>query len=344
MRSTPPTTRDTRVSSFEALASPRTVLAEQPLTESAQATVQQARHEFREALAGRDERQVVICGPCSIHDPESAVDYARRLLRVREQVSDRLLVIMRAYFEKPRTTIGWKGLIYDPHRDESHDMNRGVREARRILLQINEMGLPCATEFLDPIVPQYTADLVSWAAIGARTTESQTHRQMASGLSMPVGFKNATDGTLQGALDAMLAATHPQSFLGIDPEGQTSIVRTVGNQDVHMILRGGARGPNYSREHVESVMSSLEGRTSNARPVMIDCSHGNSNKDYRLQPVVFREVQRHVEQGERGVLGLMLESHLVAGKQPMGESLVYGQSITDGCISWEETEDLLLGA
>jgi 3-deoxy-7-phosphoheptulonate synthase len=334
-------TRDTRVSRFDALVSPREALASQPLTDEAGETVWRAREEIRDTLAGRDNRLLIVTGPCSIHDPASALEYAERLLALREDVRDRFLVVMRTYFEKPRTTVGWKGLIYDPRRDESYDMNEGLRQARALLLQINAMGLPCATEFLDPIVPQYTADLVAWAAIGARTTESQTHRQMASGLSMTVGFKNSTDGSLQGALDAMLASTHAQSFLGIDPDGRTSIVRTRGNPDVHIILRGGTSGPNYSREHVASVQALLGETTRNARAVMIDCSHGNSSKDYRKQPGVFRDVIARARHGEPGVLGLMLESHLVEGKQALGDQLVYGQSITDACIGWAETETLL---
>ena len=334
-------TSNIRVSRFEPLATPREVLTEIPAGDAALATVTNARRLLRAALAGTDDRLVVICGPCSIHDPVSALEYARRLRDLSERVHDRYIVIMRAYFEKPRTTIGWKGLIYDPARDDSHDMNRGLREARRILLAINELGLPCATEFLDPIVPQYTADLVTWAAIGARTTESQTHRQMASGLSMPVGFKNATDGSVQSALDAMLAATHAQSFLGIDPSGSTSIVRTTGNPDVHLILRGGTSGPNYDAATVNAVVGALAGYPPGVRPVMVDCSHGNSNKDYQRQSAVFRDVLTAISNGQRGVLGVMLESHLVEGRQPMGPDLVYGQSITDGCIGWEETEGLL---
>ncbi len=336
-----PGARDTRVSSFEPLSSPRAVLTELPLTQAAGATVMRARHELREALAGRDRRTVVVVGPCSIHDPASALDYASRLAALRDETREQLLIIMRTYFEKPRTTIGWKGMIYDPGRDESHDMNTGLREARKLLLEINALGMPCATEFLDPIVPQYTADLVAWAAIGARTTESQTHRQMASGLSMPVGFKNSTDGSVQPALDAMLASTHAQSFLGIDPDGQTCIVRTLGNPDVHLILRGGTSGPNYSAEQVASVRALIGDQGSSARSVMIDCSHGNSAKDYRKQPAVFRDVAARIASGEVGLLGLMLESHLVEGKQSMGANLVYGQSITDGCIGWESTEQLL---
>lgn len=335
------TTADIRVSRFEPLVTPREVLAELPATAAALETVTNGRRLIRAALGGTDPRQVVICGPCSIHDPASALDYARRLVALAERVRDRYIVIMRTYFEKPRTTIGWKGLIYDPARDESYDMNRGLREARTLLLAINGLGLPCATEFLDPIVPQYTADLVTWAAIGARTTESQTHRQMASGLSMPVGFKNATDGSVQSALDAMLAATHAQSFLGIDPSGTTSIVRTTGNPDVHLILRGGTSGPNHDAATVSAVVETLDHYPVASRPVMIDCSHGNSNKDYRRQAGVFRDVRAAVANGQRGVLGLMLESNLVEGRQAMGPELVYGQSITDGCIGWEETEELL---
>ncbi len=341
--SNPSATRDVRVSSFEPLDSPRAVLGDLPIDAVSRETVTRARHDLREALAGRDGRVVVISGPCSIHDPDSAIEYAQRLAALRKEVGERFILIMRTYFEKPRTTIGWKGLIYDPDRDESHDMNRGLRDARRILLTINSLGLPCATEFLDPIVPQYTADLVAWAAIGARTTESQTHRQMASGLSMPVGFKNATDGSLQGALDAMLAATHAQSFLGIDPDGKTSIVRTRGNPDVHVILRGGNRTSNYSRSHVAAVKAELLERMTTARPVMVDCSHGNSAKDFRKQSPVFRDVIEQVSDdgAQSGIIGLMLESHLVEGRQDMGDNLVYGQSITDSCIGWELTEELL---
>jgi 3-deoxy-7-phosphoheptulonate synthase len=335
-----PETRDVRVSRFERLVSPREVLAELPIGERALETVASAREALRAALAGDDRRLVVVAGPCSIHDPKSAIEYAERLLALRQATADRLLVIMRTYFEKPRTTVGWKGLIYDPHLDESYDMNAGLRAARTLLLKINEMGLPCATEFLDPIVPQYTADLVAWAAIGARTTESQTHRQMASGLSMPVGFKNSTDGGVQPAVDAMLASMHAQSFLGIDPDGRTSIVRTNGNPDVHLILRGGSRGPNYSAGDVTAAQTMM-GAGALPRSVMIDCSHGNSGKDYRAQPRVFREVVKRWSAGESQLLGVMLESHLVEGRQSAGGSMTYGQSITDGCIGWDATAELL---
>jgi 3-deoxy-7-phosphoheptulonate synthase len=333
-------TRDVRVSRFERLVSPREVLAELPIGDRARETVARAREELRSALAGDDQRLVVVAGPCSVHDPKSAIEYAERLLAVRRATADRLLVIMRTYFEKPRTTVGWKGLIYDPHLDESYDMNAGLREARSLLLRINEMGLPCATEFLDPIVPQYTADLVAWAAIGARTTESQTHRQMASGLSMPVGFKNSTDGGVQPAVDAMLASMHAQSFLGIDPDGRTSIVRTNGNPDVHLILRGGSRGPNYAAADVSAALAMM-GTGAHPRSVMIDCSHGNSGKEYREQPRVFREVVDRWRAGERQLLGVMLESHLIEGRQSAGTTMTYGQSITDGCIGWDDTDRLL---
>mgnify|MGYP001575926760 FL=1 len=334
---------DLHVLRFELLATPFSVLTEIPLSDAAAATVATGREEIREALAGRDPRLVVIAGPCSIHEADSALEYAERLMALRTACAERLIVVMRAYFEKPRTTVGWKGLIYDPARDESYDVNRGLREARRILLEINALGLPCATEFLDPIVPQYTADLVAWAAIGARTTESQTHRQLASGLSMPVGFKNSTDGSLQAALDAMTAALRPQAFLGIDPVGQTSIVHTSGNPDVHLVLRGGASGPNFSVAEVAEARTQLARVSRQPRALLVDCSHDNSGKDFRRQPEVCTELAGRVRRGEQGILGLMLESHLVEGRQPIGPGLTYGQSITDGCIGWSQTEELLRG-
>ena len=319
---------------------PDELLRALPLSEAARVTVEAGRRDLRAALAGRDPRLVVLAGPCSIHDPSSALEYAGRVAALRRELSGRLILVMRAYFEKPRTTIGWKGLIYDPACDESYDVGRGLRTAREVLLAINELGVPCATEFLDPIVPQYTADLVSWAAIGARTTESQTHRQMASGLSMPVGFKNSTDGGLQTAVDAMAAALRPQAFLGIDPQGRTSLVHTRGNPDVHLVLRGGTSGPNHSSRHFALAGELLAPVSSHPRPILVDCSHANSGKDYRRQPVVFRELLGRLA-GPGGLLGMMLESHLVEGSQPIGPRPVYGQSITDGCIGWEETEALL---
>jgi len=337
----PRDTRDIRVQGFEPLVTPHEVLTEFPLRDKARETVIGGRRELREALAGQDDRLVIIAGPCSIHDPDAVLEYARRMARLRTQLADRLIIVMRTYFEKPRTTIGWKGFLYDPACDASYDINRGLREARKILLEINELGLPCATEFLDPIVPQYTSDLISWAAIGARTTESQTHRQMASGLSMPVGFKNATDGGLQVALDAMTAATHAHAFLGIDGAGQTSIVRTCGNSDVHIVLRGGNDGPNFTRAHIAFARVALEGATGHPRPILVDCSHANCNGDFHRQAVVFEDALAQAAAGERSILGMMLESHLVEGKQQIGDDLVHGQSITDACIGWEQTSTLL---
>ena len=335
-------TQNLRIKSFEPLESPASVLLQRPATPAAEATVRHGRAEMRQALAGQDERLVVICGPCSIHDPKAALEYAQRLVALRRKIEDRILLVMRVYFEKPRTTVGWKGLINDPHMDGSHDIVHGLKLAREILLGINEMGLPAATEFLDPIVPQYTSDLVSWAAIGARTTESQTHRQMASGLSMPVGFKNATDGSLQVALDAMVSARAAHAFVGIDIDGRTSIVKTLGNPDVHLVLRGGGGKSNYSKADVAYTKALLEGQEK-PRQIMIDCSHGNSNKNYLHQPRVFDEVLAQVLAGETAILGLMLESHLVEGRQEIGprEQMTYGQSVTDACIHWDDTAELL---
>ena len=334
-------TQDVRVVGFEKLESPTAIQAAVPLTTKARTTVVQGRSELRQALCGDDKRMVVIAGPCSIHDPKSALDYAERLAALREELGDRYIMVMRVYFEKPRTTVGWKGFIYDPDRDGTAQMGRGLIEGRKLLLAINELGLPCATEFLDPIVPHYMADLVAWAAIGARTTESQTHRQMASGLSMPVGFKNATDGSLQVAVDAMQSASQPHAFLGIDGSGHTSIVRTTGNPDVHMVLRGGGGKSNYSRADIAYVNVLLEEAKASNRPILVDCSHANSNRDYRKQPQVFDSVIAQMTAPTPALLGVMLESHLVEGKQSLGPDLTYGQSITDACIGWEETERLL---
>ena len=337
-------TTNLRVLSFEPLDPPSALIAAQPLSEAAAATVLAGRSELRLALSGQDQRLVVIAGPCSIHDPAAALEYAGRLKALREKVKDRILLLMRVYFEKPRTTVGWKGLVNDPHMDGSNDIIHGLTLGRDILLKINELGVPCATEFLDPIVPQYTSDLVSWAAIGARTTESQTHRQMASGLSMPVGFKNATDGGLQVALDAMVSARARHAFVGIDGEGRTAIVKTAGNPDVHLVLRGGGGKANYSKADIAYTKALLEAK-GGERLIMIDCSHGNSNKNFLLQPRVFEEVVQQFIAGETSLLGLMVESHLVAGKQDLGkEPLVYGQSVTDGCIGWDSTEQVLLEA
>ncbi len=340
----PKSISNVRVTEFDLLRTPRELASAYPLHDEVNRVVADGRASLRECLAGSDRRFVVIVGPCSIHEPQSALEYATRLAGLRAQVADKMVLVMRVYFEKPRTTVGWKGLITDPDHDGSDDMNRGLEEARKILLAINGLGLPCATEFLDPIVPQYVADLVSWAAIGARTTESQTHRQMASGLSMPVGFKNSTDGGLEVAVHAMETASAPHAFLGINVDGQTSVVRTTGNPDTHVVLRGGGGKSNYSRADIAYTRALLGEAGAGPRAIMVDCSHANSGKDYRKQPVVFGSVIEQVVAGEEALLGVMLESHLVEGRQALSESMTYGQSVTDGCIGWETTEELLLGA
>lgn len=335
-----PAQSNVHVSGFELLATPEAVLAEMPVSAAAAETVRQARSDIRNALAGRDARLVIIVGPCSIHDVDAGMEYAHRLADVRRRTTDRLIVVMRAYFEKPRTTVGWKGLINDPHLDGSYDMAAGLEAARRLLLAANELHLPCATEFLDPIVPQYIADLVTWAAIGARTTESQTHREMASGLSMPVGFKNATDGQLVPAVNALVSARSAQAFLGVDSAGRSSIVRTTGNPDVHIVLRGGGGKSNYSADDIAGACAAL-GASSDARPVLVDCSHDNSGRDYRNQPGVFRCLLEQYATGRKAILGMMLESNLVSGSQKLGSPLARGRSITDECIDWATTDQLL---
>ena len=335
---------NTRVECFEPLTPPASVCRKIPRSAEAAKTVAAGRQALADALAGKDSRFVIVTGPCSIHDPKAAFEYASRLNVISNRVAEKILLIMRVYFEKPRTTVGWKGLISDPDLNGSNDIARGLGLARDILLQINEMGMPAASEFLDPIVPQYTSDLVSWAAIGARTTESQTHRQMASGLSMPVGFKNATDGGLQVAIDAMESARHKHAFVGIDDEGRTSVVRTTGNPDVHIVLRGGAEKPNYFPEDVSATRRLLKS-VGTRREIMIDCSHGNSSKDFRKQPDVFQQVVDQYAAGDRSILGVMLESHLHEGKQSLDSvPLKYGVSVTDGCIGWQDTESLILDA
>jgi 3-deoxy-7-phosphoheptulonate synthase len=325
------------------LISPREVKEKLPLPNTSALLVLKTRQAIREIIHGRDqERLVIIVGPCSIHDPEAAYDYAARLQRVMQATEDQLVIVMRTYFEKPRTTIGWKGLINDPHLDGSCDIATGLERARSILLQVTQMGLPCAVEMLDPVTPQYLADLVSWAAIGARTIESQTHREMASGLSMPIGFKNGTDGRLEIALHAMISASHPHSFLGINQDGMTAMIKTTGNPDRHMVLRGGNE-PNYGPEDIARA-AALMAEQNIPRPVMVDCSHGNSNKDHTRQGIVAREVLSQYQAGQKAIMGLMLESNLHAGKQTWSASapLKYGVSITDACIGWEDTETLLL--
>lgn len=335
-------THNLRVVDTTALPTPAQIASRIPLSDRAADTVIESRRTIQAILTGEDRRKLVIVGPCSIHDPEAAMDYARQLEAFRPEVDDRLLIVMRVYFEKPRTTVGWKGLINDPHLDGTYDIPTGISLARRILLGVADLGLPAATELLDPIIPQYIADLISWCAIGARTTESQTHREMASGLSMPVGFKNGTDGNLETAINAMMAAARPHSFLGIDHDGRVGVVRTAGNPFGHVVLRGGSTGPNYEAEAVESAGLRLQEADAYAK-LMIDCSHGNSNKDYRRQAVVSSEVARQLRTGSPHVLGVMIESNLVGGSQKLTarDSLCYGQSITDACVDFETTKTML---
>ena len=331
---------------FIPLISPRELKARLPLTPQSKRTLIDSRGAISSILEGRDQRLLVVVGPCSIHDEAAAIEYAERLAPLARRTADRLVVVMRVYFEKPRTTIGWKGLINDPHLDGSFDIAEGLRRARAILLHVTGLGLPTASEMLDPISPQYTADLLSWASIGARTTESQTHRQMASGLSMPVGFKNGTDGNLQIAIDAMAAARHPHSFLGIDEDGLTCIVQTAGNPQCHLILRGGRSGPNFDAVSIAGAVHGLKDANLPTR-LVVDCSHANSEKDYHNQAAVFRSVLNQRLRGERNMVGMMVESHLNEGKQALtGDlgKLKYGVSITDACIGWEETERLIEAA
>lgn len=335
-------TQDLNIRENSALVAPKSLKAEVPMTPEANRTVVEGRREIKRILSKEDDRLLVVAGPCSIHDPEAAIDYAEKLLRLRQEQADSLCVVMRVYFEKPRTTVGWKGLVYDPNLDGSDDLASGLALARRLLLQINEMGLPAAVEMLDPITPQYNADLVSWAAIGARTTESQTHREMASGLSMPVGFKNSTEGVLQVAVDAMQAARHPHTFVGIDQEGRTSVVRTRGNDWGHLVLRGGAR-PNYEPESIAQAEECMA-KAGIEPAIMVDCSHANSGKKHENQEKVWDEVMRQRTAGSRNIIGVMLESNLFEGNQKVAnglQGLRYGVSITDECIGWETTERLL---
>ncbi|HEX6291894.1 MAG TPA: 3-deoxy-7-phosphoheptulonate synthase [Herpetosiphonaceae bacterium] len=338
----PATTRDLRVTGIRALVPPVILLEQLPLTEAGMAAVRSARTEIIDILDQRDDRLVVVVGPCSIHDPVAARDYAQRLTALADALVQDLRIVMRVYFEKPRTTVGWKGLINDPHLDGSFAVNDGLYLARRLLLDIVALRLPIACEFLDPISPQFFADAVAWAAIGARTTESQVHRNLASGLSMPVGFKNGTGGGVQMAIDAVRAAASPHSFLGVTDQGLAAIITTRGNADCHVILRGGRSGPNYDAESVGRVLESLR-RADLPTRLMIDASHDNSRKDERRQPAVVAEIGAQVAGGTRGIVGVMLESFLVEGRQDLTDPsrLVYGQSITDGCMGWETTSAIL---
>jgi 3-deoxy-7-phosphoheptulonate synthase len=335
-------TDDLRIKWTRVVLPPVFLEEELPLTEKAAATVYNTRAAIGEILAGRDRRLLVVVGPCSIHDTNAAREYAGRLKRALPEFSRELLIAMRVYFEKPRTTIGWKGLINDPHLDQSYKINDGLRMARHLLLDLAEMGVPAGTEFLDVMTPQYLAPLVSWGAIGARTTESQVHRQLVSGLSCPVGFKNATSGDVQIAIEAVLSAAHPHTFLGHTKSGQSAIFVTTGNPDCHVILRGGRKSVNYTAEAVSQVAGQLEQAGLSAR-VMIDCSHANSGKDYKRQGAVCREVAAQIRAGSECIMGIMLESNLVEGAQKLAANsqLTYGQSITDACIGWDETYELL---
>src|SRR5581483_4372895 len=331
-------TQNLHVVKTEPLVPPAVLKAELPASDAIYEVVVRARATVRDVITGRDRRLLAVVGPCSIHDPEAALEYAHRLAGLRERIAGHVAVMMRVYFEKPRTTIGWKGLINDPHLNGTHDMQLGLRLARKLLLDINALGLPAGTELLDPITPQYLADLISWTAIGARTTESQTHREMASGLSMPVGFKNSTDGNLQVAVDALASARHPHTFLGITEEGRTAVVHTRGNPDTHIILRGGRR-PNYDAASIAECEALLARAGLPAR-VLVDCSHAQTGKDYTRQPEVLADLVRQVRGGTRAIMGFMLESNLGAGSQKLlggREGLRYGVSITDACIDWETT-------
>jgi 3-deoxy-7-phosphoheptulonate synthase len=334
-------TDDVRIREIKELLPPIAHLYELPISDQAAKLIVNTRREISALLHGDDDRLLVVIGPCSIHDVKAAEEYAERLLVWREKYKQDIVVVMRVYFEKPRTTVGWKGLINDPHLDESYDINAGLRIARRLLLSLNNKGMPAATEFLDMITPQYFADLISWGAIGARTTESQVHRELASGLSCPVGFKNGTDGNLRIAIDAIRAAGEPHHFLSVTKTGHSAIVSTAGNRDCHVILRGG-KEPNYSSTHVRAAESELIA-VGLPQKLMVDFSHANSRKDYRRQMEVARDVATQIAGGEHNIFGVMVESHLVAGQQSQkpGVELTYGQSITDGCIGWDDTEKML---
>ncbi|MES9880077.1 MAG: 3-deoxy-7-phosphoheptulonate synthase [Sedimenticola sp.] len=334
---------NTNVAEERVLVSPADFKRQLPLSEQGEALVWKGRHTIKDIFTRKDPRLLVVTGPCSIHDVEAAKEYATRLMRLHEELGDTLYIVMRIYFEKPRTTVGWKGLINDPRMDDSFNIEEGLPKARELLLWLAELGLPAATEALDPISPQYMGDLFSWAAIGARTTESQTHREMASGLSMPVGFKNGTDGGLEVAINALQSASHPHSFLGINRQGQVAVIKTKGNVCGHIILRGGNGLPNYDSVHVALCEEALR-KAQLSENIMIDCSHGNSSKQPELQPLVADNVASQILEGNRSIIGIMLESNINAGNQSIPKDLSqleYGVSVTDGCIDWETSEKLL---
>lgn len=334
-------TDDIRIESIKAVASPSLICEELPITEQAAKTTALTRDVIHGILHGKDDRLIVITGPCSIHDIDAAKEYASKLKPLIDGHADELLIIMRVYFEKPRTTVGWKGLINDPDLDDSFNINKGLRMARQLLLDLNQMGVPAGTEYLDLITPQYVTDLISWGAIGARTTESQCHRELASGLSCPVGFKNGTYGTTKIAVDAIGSATRPHNFLSLRKEGNAAIFSTQGNPDCHIILRGG-KEPNYDAESVDNVSKELEAANLPAN-IMIDLSHANSRKKHEAQTEVGNAVAKQIANGDRRIIGTMIESHLVAGRQDVvaGQKLVYGQSITDACLGWDNTVELI---
>ncbi|MFB2685398.1 3-deoxy-7-phosphoheptulonate synthase AroG [Shewanella mangrovisoli] len=332
---------DVRINEVKELLPPIAILERFPASENAAATVFNARQSIHNILASQDDRLLVVIGPCSIHDPKAALEYGQRLVALRERYQDQLEVVMRVYFEKPRTTVGWKGLINDPYMDNSFKLNDGLRTARKLLVDLNDSGMPTAGEFLDMITPQYVADMMCWGAIGARTTESQVHRELASGLSCPVGFKNGTDGTIKVAIDAIGAANAPHHFLSVTKFGHSAIVSTKGNPDCHIILRGG-REPNYSASHVAQISEQLK-KAKLVDNIMIDFSHANSSKQYQRQMEVANDVAEQLAAGNKAIFGVMVESHLVEGRQDLieGQALCYGQSITDACIGWDDTERLL---
>lgn len=337
------TLENSNINSLERLITPKEFKAELPVTDSVSNHVEKSRRTLRNILDRKDDRLIIIVGPCSVHDTKAAIDYAERLAEFSKTVCDQLFIVMRVYFEKPRTTVGWKGLINDPYLDGSFQIEKGMRLGRQLMIKINELGLPIANEALDPISPQYMQDLISWSAIGARTTESQTHREMASGLSVPIGFKNGTDGSLDVAINALQSASNGHRFLGIDGEGKVSIVHSSGNQYSHIVLRGGGGKPNYDSVNVKLTERALE---KNNLPVniMVDCSHANSNKDPQLQPLVLDNIAQQILEGNQSLIGVMLESHLKAGNQKLTDDksqLEYGKSITDGCIDWPTTQESL---
>jgi len=335
---------DLNIESNLVLINPNDLKAKMPISEAAAKAVMEGREVVRNILDGKDHRLFVVIGPCSIHDPEAAIEYGKRLKALQEKVKDSLYLVMRVYFEKPRTTVGWKGLINDPHMNDSFEIEEGLEIGRKLLLDLSEMGLPLATEALDPISPQYMQDLISWSAIGARTTESQTHREMSSGLSCAVGFKNGTDGGLEVATNALKSVSHPHNFLGINEDGQVSVVRTKGNKYAHVVLRGGGGKPNYDLVNVALTEKALE-KAGLEKNIMVDCSHANSSKDPALQPLVAHDVTNQIVDGNKSIVGLMIESNLNWGNQSIPEDLSqlqYGVSVTDACIDWDATEKCML--